>query len=453
MFILINKLFKLLYTIAVSKRLYTLLSFVYSYVIEELTVDGATIRPSKYAKNNKYTILILTSKAFRKDIECLVATNEFRVLRLPDHWQSRLIFQFYPEGFQKFWVDTNPDHADYKYKNEQKELRVFLQKFLKRLYKRIRIDCVISPHPRYVVDRDWGAVSTKMGIPHILLPRDSQFTSSPYLFDYTMHLFKNGLPRFEGEHIIIQSALDKQVYTDSGYIKPEKISSLGCPRMDSFVKKTKKKKDHSENMRKKIVFLPFGLRNILEKSDLSSYICNVHLFFVDFALRHPEIDIVIKSKPKQPGAPRKTVLLEPLKDSSIEIEKIPNLTIREDLDLHELILETDVVCGLQTSALIEAAVIGLPVIIPYFKDVQNQKYDKRLFYRDAYNLFDIAKDVNELESLILKRLHNQTIGKKIMEGRKALFESFISSLDGDATEKYVAMIKRVIVEKISIPSV
>ncbi len=97
--------------------------------------------------------------------------------------------------------------------------------------------------------------------------------------------------------------------------------------------------------------------------------------------------------------------------------------------------------------------IGLPVIIPYFKDVQNQKYDKRLFYRDAYNLFDIAKDVNELESLILKRLHNQTIGKKIMEGRKALFESLISSLDGDATEKYVAMIKRVIVEKISIPSV
>jgi len=94
-------------------------------------------------------------------------------------------------------------------------------------------------------------------------------------------------------------------------------------------------------------------------------------------------------------------------------------------------------------------VIGLPVIIPYFKDLQNQKYDERLFYRDAYDLFDIAKDVNELESLIVNRLNNQTIDKKIMEGRKALFESLISSLDGDATEKYVAMIKRVIVEKLS----
>jgi len=324
-----------------------------------------------------------------------------------------------------------------------------LQTFLKKLYKRIRIDCVISPHQRYVVDRDWGAVSTKMGIPHIMLPRDSQLVSSPALLDYAFNLFKNGLPKFEGEYIIIQSELDKQVYTDSGYVKPEKISSLGCPRMDSFVKKTRKKKDHSENMRKKVVFLPFSWGMFLEKSDLFSYICDVHLFFLHFALRHPEIDIVIKSKPKQPRSPKKTVLLEPLKGSSIEIEKIPNLTIRDDLDLHDLFFETDVVCGLQTSALIEAAVIGLPVIIPYFKDVQNQKYDERLFYRDTFDLFDIAKDVNELESLILKRLHNQTIDKKIMEGRKALFESLITSLDGDATEKYVAMIKRVIDEKLS----
>jgi len=449
MFLLIEKWFRSIYTLAVSIRLYTLLSFVYSYVIEELTVDGATVRPSKHAKNNKYTILILTSKAFRSDIECLVATNEFRMLRLPDRWQSRLIFQFYPEGFQKYRVDTNPDHADYKYKEEQRELREFLQAFLEKLYKRIRIDCVISPHVRYVVDRDWGAVSTKMGVPHIMLPRDSQFASSHSTLDYSMHFFKNGLPKFEGEHIIVQSVLDKQVYTDTGYVKPEKISSLGCPRMDSFVKRIKVNKYNSVNRRKKVVFLPFLWGKDLEKSELYSYVCDVHLFFVHLAHRYPEIDVVIKAKPKQPGSPRKKVLLKQLMGSSIEIEKIPNLTIREDLDLQDLFFECDVVCGLNTSALLEAAVIGLPVIIPYFKDLQNPKYDKRLFYRDAYDLFDIAMDVNELESLTLKRLHNQIIDKKIMEGRKALFESFISSLDSDATEKHVAMIKRVIVEKLS----
>ena len=227
MSVLRERLFRHIYRIVVSKRLYTLLSFIYSLVIEELAVDGATIRPSKHAKNNKYTILILTPKAFRKDIECIVATNEFRMLRLPDHWQSRLIYQFYPEEFQKYWVDTNPDHPDYKYKKNQKEIREFLHVFLAKLYKRISIDCVISPHHRYVVDRDWGAVSTKMGIPHIMLPRDSQFASSPALLDYAFNLFKNGLPKFDGEFIIIQSELDKQVYVDSGHVGTEKIRSLG----------------------------------------------------------------------------------------------------------------------------------------------------------------------------------------------------------------------------------
>jgi len=444
MFVLIEKLMRLVYTFAVSIKLYTLLSFVYSYVIEELAVDGATIRPSKHAKNNKYTILILSSKAFRKDIECIVSTNQFRVLRLPDHWQSRLIYQFYPEGFQKYGVGKNPDSSDYIYTKEQKELRVFLQNFLTKLYKKIVIDCVISPHCKYVRDMDWGAVSTKMDIPHIMLSRDSQFASSPFLLDFMMYTFKMRLPKFEGEYIILQSELDKQLYIDSGYVKPEKISSLGCPRMDSFVKKTKERKCNSENMRKKVVFMPFSWGMFLEKSDLFSYICEVHLFFVHFALRYPEIDVVIKAKPKQPRSLRKKVLLEPLKDSSIEIEKIPNLTIRDDLDLHDLFFECDVVCGLNTSALLEAAVIGLPVIIPYFKDLQNQKYDERIFYRDAFDLFDIAKDVNELESIIIDRLHNPAIDEKIMEERKALFECFISSLDGDATEKYVTLIKEIV---------
>jgi hypothetical protein len=295
---------------------------------------------------------------------------------------------------------------------------------------------------------DWGAVSTKLGILHIMLPRDGQFASSHALLDEMMSQFKNAWPRFEGEFIIIQSELDKQVYVDSGYVGAEKILSLGCPRMDSFVKGIKEHKYDLVNGRKKVVLLPFSWGQFFEKSDLFSYICEVHLFFVHFALRYPEIDVVIKPKPKQPGLLRKTVLLKPIEGSSIEIDKIPNLIIREDLDLRDLFFECDVVCGLNTSALLEAAVIGLPVIIPYFKDVQNQKYEERLFYRDAYDLFDIANDVNELESLILKRLHNQTIDKKVMEGRKALFESFISSLDGDATEKYVECIKQVIENQI-----
>ena len=106
-------------------------------------------------------------------------------------------------------------------------------------------------------------------------------------------------------------------------------------------------------------------------------------------------------------------------------------------------------CDLNTSALLEAAVIWLPVIIPYFKDLQDQKYDERLFYRDAYDLFDIAESVEDFESVIIHRLNNTEIDGNIMQGHKVMFERYVSSLNCDATEKHVSMIKRVVAEESS----
>ena len=71
-----------------------------------------------------------------------------------------------------------------------------------------------------------------------------------------------------------------------------------------------------------------------------------------------------------------------------------------------------------------------------------------IYFRDSLHLFDIAKDVNELESIIIDRLHNPTIDEKIMEERNALFEKYVSSMKGDATEKYVALIKSVVAEEL-----
>ena len=453
--IILRKIFILIFGVIVRNRWRSMIAFFYSLIIKELLPEGKMKRPSRQAKNNKLTILALSIVEFRGDIECIVNTNEFRVLVIPDQWQRRLAHQFYPVMRQKYLLRNNPGLNDYKYKNEQKEIRAFLYEFLERLYKRISINCVISPHSRFVVDLDWGAVSTKMGIPHIMLPRDSQFASTHALLNRMMNIYKNALPKYEGEHIIIQSELDKQVYTGSGYAKPEQVSSLGCPRMDNFVKRIMKNENKSANRRKKVVFLPYridisgtGLYKAMKimqdmMTDVYLHIREVHLFFVHFALQYPEIDVVIKPKPKQPRVLQETGLLELLKDSSIEIEEIPNLTIKRGLDLHDLFFEADVVCGLQTSAILEAAIIR-PVIIPYFKDLQNPKYDELLFYRDYYNLFNIAKDKEELESLILKRLDSSTIEKEVMDSRIALFEKYISSFEGNATEKYIECIKQVI---------
>jgi len=447
--ILLRNICSLLFRIIVRNRCHSKLAFFYSLIIKELTSDGKIKRPSKQAGNNKLTILVLSIDGFRSDVDCIANTNEFRVLIIPVQWQRRLVYQFYPVELQKYGFKNNPDQLGYKYSKEQEEIREFLYEFLARLYKRISINCVISPHSRYVADLDWGAVSTKLGVPHILIPRDSQFASSPYLLNRMKHFFSDGLPKFEGKHIIVQSELDREVYIDTGYVDVEKTSSLGCPRMDGFLRKSKEKRLDAKRRRKKVVFLPFTYKEkgTFDILDLRSYVKELQLFFLRFAIKFPEIDVVIKPKPKGLKPWEKEVMFEMIGDAGTENNKLLNLIIRNDIDIHSLFRESDVVCGLNTSALLEAAVIGLPIIIPYFKDLQCPKYDERLFYRDAYNLFDIAEDTIELESLILYRLENPIIEEKIMEGRKALFGKYVSSVKGDATEKHVTLIKEIVNKK------
>ncbi len=448
---------KALFKIAVSGRWYNLTVIVYFFVIKELVSNGKTNRLSLRNSNNKLTILVFYPRAFRKDLDCIAATNEFRVLIIQDHWQTLITSMFYPADFLKYLsclspkyrTYLNPNSIDFKYKIQQEELRKYLYGFLSKLYRFVGIDCVISPHYRYVEAMEWGAVSTKLGVPHILVARDSQFACSPYTLNKVKLLFRDALPKFEGKHIIVQCELDKEVYIDTGYVNSERISSLGRPRMDDFIKARNENQNGLSRKRKKkkVVFLPSLWFGDFEKKDLFSYFCKLHLCLVEFAIHHPEIDVIMKPKQKQYPSWKKNVFDESVINSNIDIRKIPNLILRGDLYLHSLFLESNVVCGLNTSALLEASVIGLPVIIPYFKDLQNPKYDERVFYRDAYDLFDVAESVEDLESLISKRLQNPVIDKDILERRGAYFEKHISSLKGDATKKYVALIKRVVLDQ------
>jgi len=110
------------------------------------------------------------------------------------------------------------------------------------------------------------------------------------------------------------------------------------------------------------------------------------------------------------------------------------------------VLDADVFCGLNTSALLEAAVAGKPIIIPYFKEIQKTIFDEMAFFKESYHLFDIAESIEDLESMILNRLKNPTVDREIMEGREAMFVRYVSSLNCDATEKHVSLIKRVVAE-------
>jgi hypothetical protein len=433
--------FYLVYGAIIRHRIHWLMVVLYSYVIKERYPDGKLGRFIATQKDNKITILALWPDHFRGDLDVLVSTGEFRVLQIPVHWQTRLIYQYYPKNVNKLAIHI-PSPDDPLYKNKT-ELQSFLTGFLSKLYKKLNVECVIGSHVELKENLDWGEVSNNIGVPYIVLCRESLLVS-PNIKKIILERVKR-IGCFNGSHMVVHNEDCRQFYIDNGYVGPDRISALGCLRMDNFKAKIQQCKTVT-NRRKKVMIFPFYLSQF---QDYSLYPCfrDIYTTFLKFANEHSEIDVVIKPKNKKEYKILDEMLDRIVEGTEIVFEKISNLYIRSELDVQELLFETDVVCGLRTTALLEAAIAGKPVIIPYFKDLRDPKYDGYINFRDSFHLFDIAKDVNELESIIIYRLHNPTIDEKIMEEREALFEKYVSSMKGDATERYVALIKSVVGEE------
>ena len=439
---IVGKVFYIFFGLAIHCEWYVLLALICSWMIKERMSDGKISRPSSTAKNDRITILALTPDRFRGDLDVLAKTENFRVLQIVPAWQVRLVYYFLRCRLERSIYARRPSE-DPLFKRKDKFCN-FLRKFLPILYGKVGIDCVISPHIEYAEDMDWGEISQEIGVPYIVFHRES-LLPTPGSKNAVISRMKK-ISSFKGSRIVVHSELTRQFYLDIGYVEPDKITTLGCLRMDNLIKNIHKK-ESVQNQRKKVVVIPFYLTQFRDDS-LYHYFKEVYLTFIQFANKYSEIDVVIKPKNKKEYKNLYEMLDRIIEGTEIVFEKISNLYIRSDLDVQELLLEADVVCGLRSTALLEAAITENPVIVPYFKVLQDPKYNDYIPFKDSYHLFDLAESVGELKSLILYRLENPKIEEKIMEGRKALFEKYVSSMKGDATEKYVALIKSVVAEEL-----
>ncbi len=444
--IIARALFNAFLGLIIRFRLYSLMVLLYSLVIKERMANGRLCRLSSNSDNDKLTVLALYPEHFRGDLDVLAGTGEFRVLQVPVHWQTRLIFQFYPKNVSRLAIhNPSPDESLYKSK---KELRSYLTVFLSKLYKKLEVHCVISSHIEHIENLDWAEISKKIGVPYIALHREC-LTIGQFTKDKVKKRIEKLNSRFNGNHMAVHNETCRQLYIDIGYVKPGQISSVGCLRMDNFVKEINKNNNHKAQ-RKKVLLVPFLPINYILELEVyhkyARYVHDVYKALIIFAIRHSGIDLIIKTKPKEYSSVYSFVI-NILGELKIKIEEIGNLYVRSDIDIQELLFEIDIVCGIKSTVLLEAAIAGKPIIFPYFKEVQNPTFEYWIPYLgiDEYSsIFDIAENEEDLESLILKRLKSPIIDKNIMDVRKACFEKYVSSLKGDTKEKYSALIKQVV---------
>lgn len=387
------------------------------------------------------TVLALSPEGFRGDLEALARSGECRVLLMATTWQYRILYLFYPEGLRpRDYLNPADDSAEFKFK---RAIQKFYGSLLPVLYDRLGINCVISYHIRVPADVDWGIASREAGYPYVVFYREGLIASSPNVCKTMSTLF--GRFGFWGTHLIVHNESARRLCIKTGLVESGKVSALGCIRMDSFFEHVSEQQS-VENKRKKVTLFPIGLKegSILDFT-LLPFFNGMHIALVRLAQKYPGVDFVFKPKPKVYPGWRKLVN-KAFAEAGIDIGKLSNLIIDTDLDAQKLILESSVICGVNSTTILEASIAGKPVVVPYFEQLRKKPYVDSIRFIDAFPYLDVAADPKSFAALIEKRLEDPEISKQDMAGRREIFEKYVSNPDGGALDKYVQLLKGLVAE-------
>ena len=162
------------------------------------------------------------------------------------------------------------------------------------------------------------------------------------------------------------------------------------------------------------------------------------------AFENPKIDLIYKPKPKH--LDRFLKLIERVSaDEKLKLLNQQNITIDSTLDPQLLMINADVVVGINSTTILEAALAGKPVVVPYFKELKNSNADQAVRFKDAFHTLDVASNASEFAQLVKQRAKERvTIPNTTMRERRRYFEKYISDPNMNALDQTTKGINAVI---------
>ena len=360
----------------------------------------------------KVQLLCLMPNRFLGDLAALESTGKYQALWMSNDWMSRFYKVYYGSASRHVFKDWD----DQTIQADQADYRSFLRRFLPKLFHRLGVKLVIGSGFHYALTIDWGAVSGESGAPYIVFHRES-YAGSGAQIERLTSLGESGR-RFAGDVLVLHSSEHRKVLVDSGFVSKDVCVALGTMRMDGFLRDLEKKKqsNYVNGREDCLTFFSFGISPgfmlggmgflgdleipkppLWPSKNPENYFYNTcrktHIAVARFAVENPDVNVIIKAKWEGPW---KRGVEGFLQSEGISLNAIPNLEFSAVLDTHELIHKSRVFVGYGSTAVLEAAVSGKPVIVPQFDEIVYEKFKKIILLPDVMDCFNIATSGEDL---------------------------------------------------------
>ena len=342
---------------------------------------------------------------------------------------------------------------------QQERYRQFLRRFLPRLFRKLSVKILMNSGINYRVAGDWVAVSNSVGFPSAVFHREGYMGS----IHERNHLrsFAEGGRRFEGTTLVLQTELQRKILTGCGFVRSDNSSAIGTLRFDPLFESHLPHEFSDPRKREWVTFFSFGVSTgflstgttpYWPRENESHYLYQFskmsHIAVAQYAANNPDVKVMIKMK----WAGRWSDKVHEFLDSaSLSADSIPNLVVTDYVDsVADQIARSRVVVGYGSTTLLEAAITGIRVIVPFFAEIAEKKFERYVCYPDILNCFEIADSPDALKRLIDNRYRSfpYAIDETTMGSRTQAFEKYIGPCDGESANRA----ERVIEELMSLSS-
>ena len=217
---------------------------------------------------------------------------------------------------------------------------------------------------------------------------------------------------------------------DTGFIPQDKMALIAPPRAKRLLTLPPRSRFFSKSTRT-ILVVPYSWQ--IPLSDLTQSQLKTNQIFFDslystlikISASVEDVHLIIKTK-RADNMSLRTQVSSAAELNGLEIQSLPNVRFEGKASFHEVLEISDIVIGLNSSALLEANVSGIYTLLPIFSYLR-PIFDDLIWFLDDVEYFDVADSAAVLEETVHRFLNNPSFpDSEDMYARRHLFQKYFN---------------------------
>jgi hypothetical protein len=297
-----------------------------------------------------------------------------------------------------------------------------------------RYDAVMSGNWCYWAEREMATALEELGTPFVVLHKEG--IKPPERSRMLRDLFRKTRGRFTGRRVLVYHALERDHQIGGNIARPDQIKIVGMPRLDqlhAWRRQAAAGKVPARASRPTALILGFLPNNFLPSysgidSDLAwDELCaGTYRAALVLARDNPWIDVVVR--PRGNEIPEVEALLAKAG------ARPANLRLVADGQVTPFITDSWVICGHNTTVLLEGLAAGKPVVVPDFGEAKDVSYHGYIV-----ELGEAVEHAGSVDDLVARMLRHCTSPEPVREALLPAaiveLEKWTGNADGRASER------------------